>query len=191
MQIRQDARRREVLAAAARLYAARGYRATSMNDLAREVGLSKPALYHYVSSKEQVLSELYADVLLDNTAAVARIVATTSDPLDALRAVIVQRVAYTCEHQALLTVFFQEEGHLPPAERDRVLDARRTYDDAVAAIVERAVADGRLVLNAGPRVYVNTVIGAANWVYKWYDPDGRLDPVALGEEVAAGLLGPP
>lgn len=190
VQARQDARRRDVLAAAARLYAGRGFRATSMNDLAREVGLSKPALYHYVHSKEQLLSELYADVLLDNTAAVTRIVAAAPTSIAALRAVIVQRVAYTCENQALLTVFFQEESHLPAAELERVTAARRTYDEAVLAIVERAVAERALAIAVPARVYVNTLVGAANWVYRWYDPEGRLGPRALGEEVAAALLGP-
>lgn len=190
VQARQEARRRDLLAAAARLYAGRGYRATSMNDLAREIGLSKPALYHYVRSKEQLLSELYADVLLDNTSAVTRIVAAAPTPVAALRAVIVQRVVYTCENQALLTVFFQEESHLPPAELERVTAARRTYDEAVLAIVEQALAERALAITVPARIYVNTLIGAANWVYRWYDPAGRLGPQALGEEVATALLGP-
>lgn len=190
VQARQEARRRDLLAAAARLYAGRGYRATSMNDLAREIGLSKPALYHYVRSKEQLLSELYADVLLDNTSAVTRIVAAAPTPVAALRAVIVQRVVYTCENQALLTVFFQEESHLPPAELERVTAARQTYDEAVLAIVEQALAERALAITVPARIYVNTLIGAANWVYRWYDPAGRLGPQALGEEVATALLGP-
>lgn len=190
VQDRQDARRRDVLAAAASLYAERGYRATSMNDLAAHVGLSKPALYHYVSKKEEVLSRLYADVLRDNTAAVAEIEATSATAIAALRAVLVQRVAYTCANQALLTVFFHEEAGLPPDELERVLAERRAYDEAVLAIVERAVAEGSLTLTLPPRLYVNTVLGAANWVYKWFDSDGRLPPDELGEVIAEVLLGP-
>lgn len=186
--VRHDARRQEVLAVAAALYAEQGYRATSMRDLAARVGLSKPALYHYVTSKEEVLTELYANLLLDNTAAVAQITADHARPLDALRAVIVQRVAYTCTNQALLTVCFQEEHHLPPRAKERVLEARRTYDEAVLAIVEEAVAEGSLVLRVAPRIYVNAILGAANWTYKWFDVDGSLTPAALGEQIAAALL---
>lgn len=190
VQERQDARRREVLGAAAALYAERGYRATSMNDLAARVGLSKPALYHYVRSKEEVLVELYEGVLRSSRATVAEIEASSASAIDALRAVIVERVAYTCENQALLRVFFEEEAGLPPDQLADVLQARRDYEDAVMAIVLRAVSEGSLSLPVSSRIYVNTLLGAANWVYKWFDPAGRLSPRALGEEIAAALLGP-
>jgi AcrR family transcriptional regulator len=190
VQERQDARRREVLDAAAALYAENGYRATSMNDLAARVGLSKPALYHYVRSKEEVLVELYEGVLRSSKATVAEIEASTTSAVDALRAVIVERVAYTCENQALLRVFFEEEAGLPREQLADVLQARRDYEDAVMAIVLRAVDEDSLSLPVSPRIYVNTLLGAANWVYKWFDPAGRLGPRDLGEEIAAALLGP-
>lgn len=190
IQQRQDARRRAVLDAAAELYATSGYRATSMNDLAARVGLSKPALYHYVRSKEEVLVELYEGVMRDSTDAVAQIEATSATAIDALRAVIVQRVAYTCENQALLRVFFEEEAGLPRGQLADVLQARRAYENAVMAIALRAVAEGALVMPVSARIYVNTILGAANWVYKWFDPRGRLGPRALGAEIAAAFLGP-
>jgi AcrR family transcriptional regulator len=189
VQDRQEARRREVLEAAAALYAEKGYRATSMNDLAARVGLSKPALYHYVRSKEDVLVELYEAVLHESTRAVAEIETTTGTAIEALRAVIVERVAYTCENQALLRVFFEEEAGLPREQLADVLQARRDYEDAVMAIVLRAVDEGALTLAVSARIYVNTLLGAANWVYKWFDPAGRLGPRELGGEIAAALLG--
>jgi AcrR family transcriptional regulator len=191
VQDRQDAKRRAVLDAAAALYANQGYRATSMNDLAAAVGLSKPSLYHYVRNKEEILVELYEDVMRDNTAAVEAIQAHTTRAIDALRQIIVQRVAYTCENQALLRVFFEEEAGLPHDRLANLLQRRRAYEDAVMAVTRRAVAEGSLSLSVSPRIYVNTLLGAANWVYKWFAPDGRLGPRELGEEVASVLLPPP
>jgi TetR/AcrR family transcriptional regulator, cholesterol catabolism regulator len=191
IQQRQDVRRRELLQAAAALYAEQGYRATSMNDLAAHVGLSKPALYHYVRSKEDLLVELYEEVLRANTDSVSVIEAGSRRAIDALREVVVQRVVYTCEHQALLRVFFEEEAGLPRSALEEVLRARRHYEDVVIAIALRAADQDALEIGTTPRIYVNALLGAANWVYKWYDPAGRLGPRALGEEVAAALLGPP
>lgn len=188
---RQDARREAVLAAAARVFAARGYQTTSMHDLAAEVGLTKPSLYHYVRSKEEVLVTLYESVLRDSTAAVAAIEAAATTAHAALREVVVERVAYTCENQALLRVFFEEEAGLPREQLKDVLQARRAYEDAVIALAVRASADGVLELRVPVRIYVNTLLGAANWVYKWYDPDGRLTPRELGDQVASVLLGAP
>jgi len=135
IQQRQDVRRRGVLQAAAALYAEQGYRATSMNDLAARVGLSKPALYHYVRSKEDLLVELYEEVLRANTDSVSAIEVGSRRAIDALREVVVQRVVYTCEHQALLRVFFEEEAGLPRSALEEVLRARRQYEDVVIASV--------------------------------------------------------
>jgi TetR/AcrR family transcriptional regulator, cholesterol catabolism regulator len=190
IQQRQDVRRRGVLQAAAALFAEQGYRATSMNDLAARVGLSKPALYHYVRSKEDLLVELYEEVLRANTDSVSAIEAGSRRAIDALREVVVQRVVYTCEHQALLRVFFEEEAGLPRSALEEVLRARRRYEDVVIAIVLRAADQDGLEIGTTPRIYVNALLGAANWVYKWYDPAGRLGPRALGEEIATALLGP-
>lgn len=187
---RQDSRRKAVMDAAAKLYSEKGYGATSMNDLAAEVGLSKPALYHYVRSKEDVLVQLYEGVMQESTDAIAEIEALDLPAIDALRAVIVQRVAYTCENQALLRVCFHEEAGLPREQLATVLQARRDYEDAVMAIAEQAVKDGKLVMPVSPRIYTNTILGAANWVYKWFDPKGPLGPRELGEQVAAAFLGP-
>lgn len=191
IQQRQDLRRRELLEAAAALYAEQGYRATSMNDLANRVGLSKPALYYYVRGKEDLLIELYEEVLRASTDSVAAIEAATLRAIDALREVLVQRVVYTCEHQALLRVFFEEEAGLPRPALEVVLRSRRRYEDAVIAIALRAAEEDDLEIGVTPRIYVNALLGAANWVYKWYDPAGRLGPRSLGEEIAAALLGPP
>lgn len=185
---RNEARRRAVLDAAVRAFSERGYRATSMADLARQVGLSKPALYHYVPSKEQLLVELYEEVMRENVASVRSIVDSDRPVLDALREVIVHRVAYTCENRRLLRVFFEEEAELPRRQLETVRRVRLEYEDAVLALVGRAQDEGAIELPTSPRIFVNAALGAANWVYKWYDPRGKLKPRELGGEIASVLL---
>jgi len=186
---RSEDRRRAVLDTAVRVFGERGYRATSMHDLAAEVGLSKPALYHYVQSKEQVLVELYEEVMDDTVRAARAIVEADLPALQALREVIIQRVAYTCEKQSLLRIFFEEEAELPREQLANVLHARREYEGTIIAIARRGQADGSIVLPATPQIFVYAILGAANWVYKWYDPSGPLTPEQLGEQIADAVLG--
>jgi AcrR family transcriptional regulator len=186
---RQQDRRRAVLDAAVRVFGERGYRAASMQDIAAGVGLSKPSLYHYVQSKEQVLVELYEEVMDDTLRAARSIVEADLAPLEALREVVIQRVVYTCENQSLLRVFFEEEAELPREQLANVLHARREYEGTIIAMARRGQADGSLVLPATPQIFVYALLGAANWVYKWYDPAGPLSPRALGEQIADAVLG--
>lgn len=187
--LRQEARRQKVRQAALGVFAEHGYRATSMQDLAAAAGMGKASLYHYFASKEELLTDLYEEVLRENVRAVEQIAATEQPAVKALAAVIVDRVLYTCENRDLLSVFFEEETELPGRMRARLIRVRREYDDAILAIVERGVSDGELHIGTTPRVFVNTLLGAANWVYKWYDPKGPMSPAQLGADMAEILLG--
>ena len=186
--LRQEARRRAVQEAALRVFSAKGYRAASMQDIAAEAGMGKASLYHYIRSKEDVLTELYEEVLRENVIAVRRIADRQIGALEALREVIVDRVVYTCDNKALLNVFFEEEAELPPRLHARLIAVRREYEDAIIGIVQRGTDAGELRLDTTPRVYVSTILGAANWVYKWFDPRGALSPQDLGGHMADVLI---
>lgn len=187
---RADEQRRRILAAAVLVFSRQGYRATSMNDVAAGVGLSKPALYHYVRTKQDLLVQIYEEVLDESLRSAREIVAAAPTPLEAVRELIIERVAYTCEHQDLLKICFEEESELPPELAEPILERRRAFEGVVldAVVNHLAATGGTLAMN--PKAYVNTCLGAANWVYKWYSPDGKLSPRELGADIAAVLLGP-
>lgn len=185
-----DAQRDRILRAATEIFSRRGYRATSMNEVAAEVGLRKPTLYHYFRSKEELLVRLYEDVLAESLALARDIVATSGTPIDALRELLVSRVVYTCEHKDLLKVFFEEEGELPPGLLRTLIARRREFEDLFLDVVRKSLRARSVRLPGTPRIYVNTCLGAVNWIYKWYDPNGPNTPRELGEEMAALLLAP-
>lgn len=185
---RADEQRQRILSAAVGVFSRRGYRATSMNDIATEVGLSKPALYHYWRTKQDLLVQIYESVLDESLAGARAIVAAAPSPLEAFRGLIVERVAYTCEHQDLLKICFEEESELPPTLAEPILERRRAYEAVVHEAVDAHLAATGLTLPMAPKAFVNTCLGAANWVYKWYDPAGALTSRELGEQVAAVLL---
>jgi AcrR family transcriptional regulator len=186
--LRQEARRQEVKAAAIAVFSERGYRAASMNDIAAKLGMGKASLYHYVASKEEMLIELYEDVLRENVIAARRIASTERTALDALAEVIGDRVAYTCRNRELLRIFFEEEAELPARQQSRLISVRHEYEQTLLEMVARGEAAGEFSLPTTPQIFVNTALGAANWVYKWYQPQGPLSPEQLGSQIAGLLL---
>lgn len=185
---RADEQRTRILAAAVDVFSRRGYRATSMNDVAAGVDLSKATLYHYWRTKQDLLVQIYESVLDESLAGARTIVAAAPSPLEGFRGLIVERVAYTCEHQALLKICFEEESELPPELAEPILERRRAYEAVVLGTVEAHLAATGRTLPMAPKAFVNTCLGAANWVYKWYDAAGALSPRELGEQVAGVLL---
>jgi TetR/AcrR family transcriptional regulator, cholesterol catabolism regulator len=185
---RADQQRARVTSIAAESFSRRGFRATSMNEIAAAVGLSKPTLYHYFRSKEELLVRIYSDVLDESLRDAQRTVAAAGTPLDAVRDLITARVVYTCEHQALLKVCFEEEHELPAELAEEVLRRRRAFERFFVGALERHLAE-HPGLDPGmtPKVWVNMCLGAVNWCYKWYRPTGAATPEQLGRRMAAAL----
>ncbi len=185
---RADAQRERVVRASVAVFSRQGFRATSMNEIAAGVGLSKPTLYHYFRNKEELLVRMYSGVLDESLRQAREIVAAAATPWDALRALLAARVVYTCENQQLLKVCFEEEHELPAELAEQLLQQRRTFEAVVTDLVS-AHLETHPEVNLGmtPTVFTNTCLGAVNWVYKWYRTDGASTPGVLGEQLAAVL----
>jgi AcrR family transcriptional regulator len=181
-------KRAQLLAAAIEVFSERGYRATSMWDLARAVDLSKPALYHYVPSKEALLVELYESVTTQGVESAQRVIAKKPPPVQALRELLIERIVYTCENRRLLQIFFEEEAEIPESLMRSMRRQRRAYEDALIQLLNRGTDEGVFEFTSAPRIVVNTLLGAAHWTYKWFDPHGIHTAQEIAEEITDLLL---
>jgi TetR/AcrR family transcriptional regulator len=188
---RAGAQRLRVLRTSVEIFSRRGFRATSMNEIAAAVGLSKPTLYHYFRNKEELLVLIYSDVLDESLRMARETVAAAATPLDAIRDLIISRVAYTCENQDVLKICFEEEDELRPDLVEELLVRRRAFEDLFSGALAAHLREHpghRLTM--APKTYVNMCLGAVNWTYKWYSDQGPRKPVELGREMAEALLLP-
>jgi AcrR family transcriptional regulator len=182
--------RRLILDGSADLFSRRGYRATSMNEIAAAVGLSKPTLYHYFHNKEEILVRLYEEVMSDAVDNAVEVSTAVGEPLEVLHRLLAYRVRTTCERQAIHKVFFEEEEELPAHLIESVIEQRRRYEDVYRVQVQRFLDAHPDAPEIDVTVFVNSCLGAANWVYKWYRPDGPRTPEQLGQQIATYALHP-
>lgn len=161
-----------------------------MNEIAAEVGLSKPTLYHYFRSKEAILVRLYEEVMAESLSSAHSIVDSAPSPLEVVRQLLSYRARYTCENQALHKVFFEEEDELPSELLHTVIEGRKKFEDILKTAVIQHLDATNVELPTSCTVYVNTCLGAVNWAYKWFDPHGHEDAETLGEHIAALMLQP-
>jgi len=185
---RADEQRQRILAGAVTVFSRRGYGAASMNEVADQVGLRKPTLYHYVRTKQDLLVAVYEEVLDESLRSARTIVAGAPSTREAVRGLIVERVRYTCEHRDLLTICFHEESALPEELAAPILERRREFERVVRDAVDAHLRETGRTLPMSVGTYVSTCLGAANWTYKWFDPAGPRTPRELGEDVAEVLL---
>jgi AcrR family transcriptional regulator len=172
-----------VLDAAVELFNRKGYDATSVSDLADELGVTKSAVYHHVSSKEELLAEILDAALVELEAAVELAASSTGSAYERLRTVVHQSIETLVEHQPEVTLLLRVRGNSPT--EDAALHRRRRIDAALAALVAAAAADGSLRADLDPVLVSRLLFGMVNSLAEWYRRDGAVDSGALADAVTA------
>lgn len=167
--------KQEILRTAARLFQQRGYDATSMNDVAAALNLSKGGLYHHFESKDHILFDLMDNAMDITQQRVVEQVRKIADPETALRTLIKLHIDVVLSvRDREITVMLHENHPLPPALRRRINKRKKEYVhflENLIAHVQRARASKGVV---SPRAAAFALLGMINWIYQWYKPDGVL-----------------
>jgi TetR/AcrR family transcriptional regulator, cholesterol catabolism regulator len=174
-QMSLDDRRQEIVTAAADLFDKRGYANTTMDDIARIVGIAKPTLYHYFASKDQILSNIheeFIDILIDKHQR-RELVQLPAEQM--LLEVMVDILELMQTHRGHVRVFFEHHRELPDDARREMRKKRDHYEAAVTEVVRRGVANGTFRGIDGHLAALG-VFGMCNWAYQWYRPSGPLKP---------------
>ena len=174
--------RADVVAAAAREFARRGYHATSIEDLLAATGLTRGGLYHYIEGKDDLLIAI-CDELLEPLLEQAReIVAEDGSPVEQLRQLVGAWVAHVVEHRDHMLVFTQERQAIESQPRwRRVRSQRKAFEKILDDVLARGEADGSMSF-ADRRLSLLALLGMVNYTAQWVRPGGRLS----AEEIAAG-----
>lgn len=173
-----------VLKVAIELFNRQGYDRTSVGDLARELGLTKSAIYHHVESKEALLS-LAVDEALDALEAALDSV-TGRTPYERLRAAVHSSVIVLVEHLPAVTLLLRVHGNTPVEEE--ALRRRRAIDARLAEMVRAAVTQGALRDDLDPQLISRLLFGLVNSLVEWVRPDGSHGHDADGLAAAVTTL---
>ena len=180
--------RQEILRAAARLFQQQGYDATSMNDVAAALKLSKGGLYHHFQSKDEILFHIMSHAMEITEARVINVVrridaSSVAGVEERLRTLIKLHIQVVLSPEDReITVMLHENHPLPPNLRRQINARKKDY----LHFVEHLVADVQRKRNSKssvtPRAAALALVGMVNWIYQWYKPDGPLSGDALVQQ---------
>jgi AcrR family transcriptional regulator len=165
----------EIVQAAALCFREHGYRPTTLDAIAARAGVSKVTLYKYVSSKEELLCQVFERTIDSFRAGLRRLVEPDLPADEKLRRILGYQVELLASHLPFLTVFFSEESGLPPDMARRVAREKRAYDRAIERVIRTGIRQG-LIRDLPPTLLVFALLGMCNWLHKWYRPEGGLAP---------------
>ncbi|TCP56471.1 TetR family transcriptional regulator [Tamaricihabitans halophyticus] len=171
-----------LLRIAVKLFNERGYDGTSMEDLSRKLGITKSAIYHHVSSKQELL-RLAVGRALDGLFAVVEEARTVPGrAIDQLEFLVRGSVTVLADRLPFVTLLLRVRGNTK-VERD-ALAKRREFDHIVSALVEQAAIDGDIRADIDPATTARLLFGMVNSLVEWYRPRRDDDLHTIADTIA-------
>jgi AcrR family transcriptional regulator len=166
--------RAEMLERAARLFAEKGYDASSIRDLAGEIAVRPSSLYHHFPGKDSILFEICYGFLRDFNLEVVPELRTERPPDEAIRAAIRAHILFSNRRWAQVLVSIRERRSLPADQQAAIKTLRRQYRDALASTIQRGVEQGVFSV-PDAKLAAMAVLDMVNGIAEWFRPRDRRD----------------
>src|SRR3954451_2150764 len=180
-----SSRREELMRVAARLFAEQGYQGTSLADLAEELGIQKPSLYHHIASKENLLWEVAVEGARAFHEALDAVPAG-APAAERIRLALRAHLAVVAGQLDVATVFVREWRYLEGERHERFLAERRRYEERIRDLFREGVEGGQLRTDLDVSTAALLFLSAANWAYTWLRPGA--DTTELADRLYSVLL---
>lgn len=182
----------QVLRAALDLFSTQGYATTSVQEIVAAAGVTKGAMYHYFSSKDDLLFAIYDRLLSLQKARLDEIVARGAERGDAvedvLRAVCEDVVATSIEFMPEGTVFTRSQHMLMPDRQAEVKRRRREYHEEFEALLRRGIDEGVFRGDVPTAMLIAHFFSDVHYLSQWYSPDGPLTAAQVAEQLTELFL---
>ena len=172
----------EIYRTAAQIILRKGYDATSVNDIANALGMTKAGLYHYINGKKELLFDIMNFGLWELDEEVAAPARAVRDPAERLRFIIGAHARLVTRGQGAITILVDEVTALTPAQQRKITQSKRKYFDFLRGTLDELKAAGKMQ-DVNTTAAAFSLLGMINWLSRWFQQGG-----ALTEEQAAGQI---
>ncbi|HRK62806.1 MAG TPA: TetR/AcrR family transcriptional regulator [Terricaulis sp.] len=178
----------QILEVATRLFRAKGFSATSMQDVSDEVGLHKGSLYYYVRSKEELLFEVLRDLHANGLEIIESVRFGSEDPLAELHQYLRQLTIYAGQQRARLAIYGRDFRFIAPTQQKQIIAERDMYETVAFRLIEEAKARRHVDASIDSKVASHSILGSTAVTHEWYRPEGPIGLEHIAEQVAATIV---
>jgi TetR/AcrR family transcriptional regulator, cholesterol catabolism regulator len=173
-------RRDEIIRAAEKIFAEKGYQATTLDEIAREIGITKASLYYYIKSKTEILQSI-VNRMIEPMEAVARTGRSPGSPKERLEKMIRQLVEFGAERKEITRIVFEQGNVLPKRTRDAINRRREEVDKVIRDTLKEGMEQGIFHFDDA-KITSFAIVAIANGLYRWYQNTGKRDPNYISRE---------
>jgi AcrR family transcriptional regulator len=162
----------EIISEAIRLFAEKGYYATTLDEIASQVGITKAAIYYYFNSKMELM-RLIMQLTTSRMNDAIKLADSKLSAEEKLRKFIKYHVQYAAENRDDAKILFEQIDTLPVRTRESIRRKIKEDETALQNILSEGVKNGIFAID-DVKIASYAILGMCNWLYRWYKPDGRL-----------------
>jgi AcrR family transcriptional regulator len=178
---RERLTQKAIVAAAADLFARKGFGATSLDDIAAVLGVTKGAFYYHVRNKEEILRLIYLMVLTASEEPLRKIVEADLPPAEKLRLAVEHHATVAADRSPAMTVFYREHPHLTGPFAKEISLRKKAYERYFEQIIEEGQAAGVFDAGIDPKIAAFGLLGMCNWLSQWYKAEGQYTPRQIAD----------
>ncbi len=180
-------KRERILSAAIALFYEQGYAQTTLDQIAKALGVTKPFIYQYYDSKNALLVEICSRAIRSANDTLSRTMTQKGTAAEKLETIIRDFTQTVLENQANAVIYSREEKELAPADRETIKALRRTFDHRLVDLLEEGVRRGEFVIE-DLRLTSKVIGSIVGWSPVWFRAGGRLSKEDAAEKVSSLVL---
>lgn len=172
-------RKNEIIDTALKLFAQEGYHSTTLDEVAKVIGVSKATLYYYFRSKEEIIKAIL-NRSLDRMKQTLEIRKSPLSTREKLCQFIEYHITFAADNAELARITFEQLNILPKRSREVVKRKQREVVALLQDLLQQGVDEG-IVSIKDTKLAALAIIGMCNWTYHWYRPEGKLTPGQIAD----------
>jgi AcrR family transcriptional regulator len=180
-------KKQTIIEEAATLFREKGYVATTMRDIAAQVGVEAASLYNHIKSKEEILSNICFSLAEQYTNKMIEVAVTIDTPIDKIISLLTMHVEVNAMNSSLASVMNDEWRYLSEPQRSDFLELRKTYEKKFTAIIQEGINQGT-IQTFDAKISLYTMLSSIRWLQHWYHANREMNVEDLNKTIIQLLM---
>ncbi|KIY23868.1 MULTISPECIES: TetR/AcrR family transcriptional regulator [Mesobacillus] len=183
----KEVTRERIIDEAAALFFEKGYKNTSLETVAKQLEITRPAIYHYFKNKEEIITAIIREVLKKVTAYSEKVLNQNIKPSEKFEQMVIQHLLLILKNKIFVGIFFEEQKSLPEQATKETIKLIDEYYKTCTDLYKKAM-EGGCFIQTDPSIAVQTILGACSWSYKWYSQAGSMAAEEMAKTMSVILM---
>ena len=172
--------RNEIIRTAAKMFASKGYHATTIDEIAKEFGITKPSIYYYIKSKGEILREIISG-MMEPLEKVAKVGRADRPAKERLETIIRMLTTYAAERKEITLIAIEQNNVLPKRSRDALERRQKEVNQVLQQTLKEGMEEGTFTMD-DIKITSYAISAVAIYIYRWYNPAGTFTPDQIADQ---------